>query len=397
MIDLESPASIRRPAEYFDTVRGDGPVQWSDAHHAWLVIDHAEVAAAFRDASTLSADRVGPLERVADQRPEAFQRVVELLRGWMVFHDPPRHTELRHPVRSAFSPRRVDGLSGLVAGVVDDVVGRLPDRGEIEVRRDFAAPLPAQVIAAVLGVDGDDRHRFQAWSDDLATVVFATTPSSVPTDQAVRAAATFAEFWQGHIARERRDPSGTMLTALVDGAGDRLTPLELVGACTLLLFAGHETTTSLLSNAMGLFMERPELLAQLRAHPEADAAAVEELLRVLGPTRTMFRKAVTDHERGGRPIRAGQTVGLAMCAANHDPAVFDRPGEVDLARDPNPHLTFGWGLHHCLGAHLARLEARLALRALLDRYDRIEPAGPVPPITGTVLGYAREPVRVRVS
>lgn len=396
MIDLESQDSIRRPAEYFGRARSDGPVQWSDAHRAWVVIDHHEVADAFRDSDRLSADRVGPLERVANERPEAFRQVLELLRGWMVFRDPPQHTRLRAPVRNAFTPRRVEDLTGLVSGVVDDVLKTLPD-GQFEIRRDFAGPLPALVIAAVLGVNGDDREHFQRWSDDLATVVFSTTPSTVPSDTAIRATEEFSRFFGELIEAERRAPTGSLLSHLINEAADELSALELVGACTLLLFAGHETTTSLLTNAMGLLLERPDLMTWLRDHPEADGTAVEEFLRVLGPTRTMFRKAAVDHERGGRQVSRGESIALAMCAANHDVRVFDEPERIDLTRDPNQHLTFGWGLHHCVGAHLARLEARLALRALLDRFDRIVAVGPVPPMTGTVLGYAREPVVVTTT
>lgn len=396
MIDLESQESIQRPAEYFARVSADGPVQWSDAHRAWIVLDHAGVSEAFRDSTRLSADRIGPLERAAATRPAAFGRVVDLLRGWMVFRDPPQHTRLRNPVRNTFTPRRVDDLTSVVADVVDDVVAGLAT-GTIDVRRDFAGPLPAMVIAAVLGVDRKDWHRFQEWSDDLAEVIFSTNPSTMPTEEAIAATDEFNQFFGQLIEAERAAPTGSLLSHLVAEAGDELNPLELVGACTLMLFAGHETTTSLLTNGVGLLLERPDLLAWLRRHPEADASAVEELLRVLGPTRTMFRKASVDHVRGGQTILAGQTVALAMTAANHDPTVFDQPEAVDFLRDPNPHLTFGWGLHHCVGAHLARLETRLALRALLDRFPDLEAIGEVPNRHGAVVAHPNEAVLMKAS
>jgi cytochrome P450 len=147
MIDLECQAAFDEPAAYFGGFRDGGPVQWSDVHRSWLVLDHSELSEAFRDGERLSADRVPGLERLAAKRPAAFAKVVELLQGWMVFRDPPAHTRLRAPVRNAFSPRRVDDLSGLVSGVVDEVLATLPGRGEIDVRRQFAGPLPALVIA----------------------------------------------------------------------------------------------------------------------------------------------------------------------------------------------------------------------------------------------------------
>ena len=392
-IDLNDPASIDDPNSYWSRYRDMGPVQWSDAHRAWVVLGHVELSEAFRDGRLLSADRVTPLERVAAHRPSSFAKVVELLGGWMVFRDPPLHTHLRDPMRNVFTPRRVATLEEMVSQVVDEIVDGLD--AVIDVREDFAGPLPAWVIAAVLGVEATERDRFQGWSDDLATIVFATDPHTTAPEQATAAAGEFSDFFQRLIERERAEPSETLMTALVNGAGDRLSDLELVGACTLILFAGHETTTSLLMNTMGLLATRPDLVEALRVG-ELDTA-LEELLRVLGPTRSMYRKVAVAHERGGQALAVDDNVLLCVAAANHDPDVFDEPGRLKLNRDPNPHLTFGWGLHHCLGAHLARLEARLALKALLRRYRTFEPVGPVPPIEGTVISSIQQPLRVELS
>ena len=164
-IDLDDPASIEDPHHYWSHRRDAGPVQWSDAHRSWVVLDHAELSDAFRDGERLSADRVTPLERVAQHRPAAFGRVVELLAGWMVFRDPPVHTHLRDPMRNVFTPRRVARFSDLVDDAVQDVLDDLGDPGSIiDVREDLAGPLPAMVIAAVLGVDAADRDRFRSLS-----------------------------------------------------------------------------------------------------------------------------------------------------------------------------------------------------------------------------------------
>ncbi len=392
-IDLNDPASVENPHAYWSHFREMGPVQWSDAHRAWAILDHAELSEAFRDGRLLSADRVTPLERVAQHRPASFAKVVELLGGWMVFRDPPLHTHLRDPLRNVFTPRRVENLQDTVSRVVEEVVDGLPK--QIDVRKDFAGPLPAWVIAELLGVQADERDLFQGWSDDLATIVFATDPHTIAPEQAIAAADEFSDFFQHLIDRERVEPSNTLMTLLVDGAGDQLSDLELVGACTLILFAGHETTTSLLMNTIGLLATRPELVEDFRTSDTE--TAIEEILRVLGPTRSMYRKVAVEHERGGHSFAVEDNVLLCVAAANHDPQVFSNPGTLMLDRDPNPHLTFGWGLHHCLGAHLARLEARLALEALLTKYQTFESVGTVPPIEGTVISSIQQPLHLRLT
>ena len=392
-IDLNDPASTDNPSAYWSRFRDNGPVQWSDVHRAWVILGHSELSEAFRDGHLLSADRVTPLERVAEHRPSSFAKVVELLGGWMVFRDPPLHTHLRDPLRNVFTPRRGENLRETVSRVVEEIVDGLTT--EIDVRRDFAGPLPAWVIAEVLGVRADERDRFQEWSDDLATIVFATDPHVTAPEQAIAAAGEFSDFFQNLIDRERSDPSGTLMTLLVEGAGDELSDLELVGACTLILFAGHETTTSLLMNTMGLLASQPALVKRLRISDTE--TALEEFLRVIGPTRSMYRKVAIAHERGGKTFEAGDNVLLCVAAANHDPDVFVNPDQMMFDRDPNPHLTFGWGLHHCLGAHLARLEARLALEALLAKYQTFEAVGPVPPIEGTVISSIQQPLQLRLA
>ena len=293
-IDLNDPASVENPHAYWSHFREMGPVQWSDAHRAWVILDHAELSEAFRDGRLLSADRVTPLERVAQHRPASFAKVVELLGGWMVFRDPPLHTHLRDPLRNVFTPRRTANPD-IVSRVVEEIVDGLPK--QIDVRKDFAGPLPAWVIAELLGVQTDERDLFQDWSDDLATIVFATDPHTTAPEQAIAAAGEFSDFFQHLIDRERVEPSNTLMTLLVDGAGDQLSDLELVGACTLILFAGHETTTSLLMNTIGLLATRPELVEDFRASDTE--TAIEEILRVLGPTRSMYRKVAVEHEREG--------------------------------------------------------------------------------------------------
>jgi cytochrome P450 len=247
------------------------------------------------------------------------------------------------------------------------------------------------VIAALLGVEADERHRFQSWSDELAAIVFSTNAGSVAGESAVHAAEEFTNFFGALVARERAAPTGGIITAISQIDDSDLGDAELVGLCTLLLFAGHETTTALLGNAIAILCEAPDLRERLRGDPAQWPSAVEEFMRVQGPARTMVRKVAVDHEREGVSLRARDNVFVSIAAANHDPAVFAEPATLDLARDPNPHLGFGWGLHHCLGASLARMEARIALSRLVERFD-LRATTPVPPLSGNLLGFGRRPL-----
>jgi cytochrome P450 len=396
-VDLGSLESIRDPTGYFRAARErGGAVQWSDAQRAWVVLSHAETEAGFRDVATLSADRVEVFARAAAKHSPAFGIVVELLSGWMNFRDDPAHQRLREPVRAAFTPRAVTALEKDVRETVERTIAAFEGR-EVELWGAFARPIPALVIAAMLGADPEDRARFQDWSDDLGAIVFSLAPGAVVEAPLVRATNEFVAFFTRLIERERASPSGNLLSALVHSEAGELSTLELVGACTLLLFGGHETTTSLIDHALGILLERPELAAELRSHPDRWDTAVQEFMRVIGPARTMARKVAVTHARGGHELTRGDTVFLSIAAANHDEAVFASPAEIDLGRDPNPHLGFGWGPHFCLGANLARLEARVALQTLLERFPDLHLAEPLAPLTGGTMGFTRRLLRARLD
>ena len=388
-VDLGSSESIGDPSEYFRAARERaGAVQWSDVHRAWVVLSHAEAAAGFRDVARLSADRTEVFGRAAAKHSPAFGIVVELLSGWMNFRDDPAHQRLREPVRAAFTPRAVAALEKDVRETVERTVAAF-DGDRVELYQAFARPIPALVIAAMLGADPDDRARFQDWSDDLAAIVFSLAPGKVVEAPLVRATREFVAFFTRLIERERARPSDNLLSALVHSDAGQLSTIELVGACTLLLFGGHETTTNLIDQALGILLERPELAEELRSHPERWHTAIDEFMRVVGPARTMARKVTVAHTRGGCELAPRDTVFLSIAAANHDEAVFPAPAELDLAREPNPHLGFGWGPHFCLGANLARLEARVALQTLLERFPALRAATPIAPLAGGTMGFAR--------
>lgn len=379
MIDLGTPEALADPHALFHRLRAEAPVHHSDVHRSWLVLSHAGVSAGFRDPR-LSSERTPAFERMAESRPSGFRAVVELLRGWMVFRDDPAHNRLRDPVRRAFTPRRIEAMAPAIERTTDELLDGFGST--VELRSSFGAPLPALVIADLLEIPRGDRGEFQHWSDLLSQVVFAADARSASSEQAIAGAEHFWSYFGDLVDHRRRHPGDDLISELALAIDDD----EVIGACTLLLFAGHETTTGLLTNGTRLLLdEGGASLERLRADPALWVTAVDELLRMEGPAKLMVRRAAVDVELDGTSIPAGATVWLVILAADRDPSVFADPDRLDVARDPNPHLAFGWGIHHCLGASLARLEGRIALRRLFDRYPDLAPTD-APRWGGGILG-----------
>jgi cytochrome P450 len=335
-------------------------VHWHDALGLWFVSRHADVTAVLRDGRFSSAEALRTRE----------------LGESLLFTDPPDHTRLRALVSRAFTSRVVEGLRPRIEAIVEQLLSRAASRGTIEFVSEFAYPLPVTVIAELLGVPLEDHDRFRTWAADLAYAVEPVVPEDIL--QRVRAASNALTAYLSEIVDERRrEPGADLISGLVavEEHGDTLSTSELLSLCQLLLVAGHLTTANLLGGAVLALLEDTEQLARVRSEPHLIETAVEELLRFTSPTQFIGRRAVDDVEVGGRRIEPGQMVAAMVGAANRDREVFTDPGRLDLARHPNPHLAFGRGIHFCLGAPLARVEAQVAISALLERFPRLRLAG----------------------
>lgn len=372
-LDPVSAAYIRDPHGINHRLRGDGPVQWSDDLRAWIVTGYDPVREALRDPR-LSVEKFAPAMRnLPGPSRHNVERVTALLEDWMVFSDPPRHTRLREAARRMFLPKEMVAMRPRVQAIVDGLLDDLIPQGEMELIHDYAYPIPAAVIGDMLGVPRPDLDRLKLWSDELATFVLAARAAGDRYERAAAATAEMIDYFRGLVAGHRRERRETVTQLLIDGV-DLETPLsddEIVGTLVLLLFAGHETTTNLIGNATLMLLRNPDQQARLRAEPGRIATAVEEFLRIEGALQMLTRLAVEDVELAGQKVAKGERVFLMLTAANRDPARFPEPDLMDIARPVNRHMGFGFGIHLCLGAPLARLETEIAMTALLARADDI--------------------------
>lgn len=375
----------RDPYPMYARLRRETPVLSIPGTEVWAILDYEGVRRALSDSEVFSSDM-----KVAGRgNPE-----------WFIFHDPPRHTRLRALVLRAFTPRVVAGLEARIAALSRELLDRVTPSGSMDLVADFAAPLPMRVITELLGLPAADVPRFSRWTELLLGLAGAVSGEETSASAAAYAAGTaeMMDYIGEQIARRERAPREDLLTRLVAAEvdGERLGAREIVGFFQLLLVAGSETTTNLISNAILCLLEHPEQLGRLRGDPALLPGAIEEVLRHRSPVQAVFRATRAAVRLGGREIPAGRLVLPLVGAANRDPGHFVEPDRFVIARDPNPHMAFGHGVHFCLGAALSRLESRIALTDLLRRCPdlaRAEPGPWAPRAAFHVHGPARLPVR----
>ncbi len=368
-----TPELIANPYPIYQRLRTADPVHWDEPSKAWIVTRYDDVAAGLRNP-LLSSARTESLRR---QRADPeLDEMYDSLKLTMLNNDPPTHTRLRGLVSKAFTPRAVESLTGPIQQRVDGFLEAAQQKGRMEVIQDLAYPLPVLVIAHMLGVPAADMARFKHWSDEQA-LLSKGQPSGEEVRRAWHARQQLHAYFQGVAAQRRAHPEQDLITALVQAeeAGDRLTEAELLNNLSLLLGAGNETTTNLIGNGLKALLEHPEQFRKLRDQPALVESAVEELLRFDSPVQFTSRIALQDLTLRDRQIRKGDRLVLVTGAANRDPERFPEPDRLDIARKDNHHVAFGAGPHFCLGAPLARLEARLAFTALLKRFPGLRLEG----------------------
>jgi cytochrome P450 len=364
--DPWSPAFVADPYPAYEELRAGAPVSWFEPTGQYLVARYEDVNALLRDRrlgrTYLHLATHAEMGRPED--PDYLAPFWHLIRNGMLDREPPDHTRLRRLVSSVFTARRVEGLRPTVQRLADELVDAFVAKGGGDLLAEVAEPLPVTVIAELLGVPDEDRPMLRPWSADICGM-YELKPTREAADTAVRACVDFSDYLR-RLARARKaDPHDDLISALagVDGLSED----ELIGTCVLLLNAGHEATVNVTGNGWWSLFRNPPALAALRADHGLLDTAVEELVRYDTPLQMFERWVLEDIEVGGVAIPRGAEVALLFGSANRDPAVFADPDTLDVGRNPNPHISFGAGIHFCLGAPLARIELACSFGALLRK------------------------------
>lgn len=354
-----STAVQDNPYPHYDWLRREHPVYYNERHDFWALSRYRDVLKAVRAPEIFSsAMGVGLAKRYGLS---------------MIAHDPPDHTRLRKLVVKAFTHRQIASYEPRMQAIIDDLLDDVIAKGSFELVEDLAIPLPVTVIAHVLGVDPEYRRDFKRWSDDVVNFTAGNAPAEA-REKLRESWGEFRSYFSDMMEARLHQPQDDVVTVLAQAQeeGDSLTVLEFLNFCQLLLVAGNETTTHLISNGMLAFNAFPEEAKRLRRHPEMGTRMVEEVLRYDTPVQLTYRTTTQDIDMSGVTIPAESKVALLWGSANRDPEVFAEPDRLDLTRHPNPHVAFASGIHYCLGASLARLEMRLTMQTLMRRMHRLE-------------------------
>ena len=386
-----SAATAQDPYPVYAALRKRGPVHRSRLMNAWLLSRHGDIDIILRDHQRFSNDpRKGTLSRDQRAKLPAEEEFT------MLFLDPPDHKRLRALVNKAFTPKAVNALEPHIRSLLGSLLDDIDDPAGFDLMQAVAQPLPVIVIAEMLGIPAEDRAQFKIWSDQRARTL---EPIITPREREVAETASKAldEYFLPIIRERRVEPQDDIVSALAQAEeeGDRLTEREMLNMLRLLLIAGNETTTNLIGNGFLALLRHPDQLQRLRDDPSLIPLAVDELLRFDSPVQTDFRRVLTDCEVNGIPLKQRENIVLLLGSANRDPDVFEAPDTLDVGRGDRSHLSFGRGIHHCIGAPLARLEGRIVLEMLLERFSRIGLRGEPPRFRNSIVLRGLESLPLR--
>lgn len=367
--DLMAPEVVADPHSYYRTLRENERVHWNERWKGWVLTGYKEVVDVLRDPENFSSDRMGYLEKeLSQEEQESIAPIFHVLKYWMVFRDPPEHTVLRMLLNKLFTPVAIERYRPMVRKIVQKALDKVVHTGKMDVIRDFAYDIPMSVILELIGAPDLDRDKIKEWSEAIGVFFFIKADEPRRREIACEGINSLVEYITPLI-QQRRDHPGIDLISLLISAEEagQITYNDVLATCVLLIFGGHETTMNLIANGTLALMEHPEQWEKLRDNPVFLKRAVEELLRYDGSVKSTVRWAKKDVMVGDKLVKQGERLLVSLSGANRDPLQFENPDTLDVTRDPNLHVAFAHGIHVCLGASLARMEAEEAFAGLIKR------------------------------
>lgn len=374
---LLEPEVLANPYPLFAQLRAEDPVHWDPYLHSWVVTRYTDVVTVLRD---FSASRTPTPEQLSSMGLSRLDPLARVMVKQMLFLDPPSHSRIRGLAACAFTPQRVSALKSRIQQLTDSLLDEVQARGRIDVIADLGEPLPAIITSELLGVSAEHARALKVWSANFAEMLgnFQHNPDRVPI--MLNTIENLTSFFRKAVEEQKKEPRPGLIHSLIKAEveGNRLTDDEIIANCIITMVGGLETTTNLIGNGVLTLLRHPHQMERLRSDPSIIAPAIEELLRYESPSQHTARLAPADVELGGKKIRKRQAVIAVMAAANRDPERFPDPERLNLTREDNRHLAFGWATHFCFGAPLARIEGQIAMATLLRRFPKLalEP-GPI--------------------
>ena len=373
--DLFSPQVVNDPYPYFAHLREEDPVHWNKLYELWVISGYEDLVWVTRHPEYFSSevfkrDPRTPYPAIDESDMGLYQYIRDFFSDWFIQHDRPEHLEMRKVVHGYFNPKAMETWRPLVLSAVKELLDEAEEAGHMDVMSDFAVPLPLLVIARMMDMPNQDRKFIRSLAEKLLSLGRGETDRMQPLTDGIKG---LQEYLRPIIAERVKKPGDDLLSVLASGERDGIyTREEVVANAILLLLAGHETTINLICNGTFAFMRHPDQWQSFTEDPAGRVVrATEECLRYDAPVRSLQRIAAQDIELKGKQIRKDERMRWFITSANRDSYMFPDPDKFDIARNPNPHVAFGSGIHHCLGATLARLEGQEALKALAERFPKL--------------------------
>ena len=373
--DPSDPETLSNPYPYFSYLRRTDPVHWNNSLNSWVITKYDDVRKILSE-DFITVDRLNRFySKLPGKEAKLLEEIIKYLNLWAAFRNPPDHTRMRKIMMVAFTRKSINQMEPIIRKITEFTLDKLDNENEIEVDlvEKFSSPIPALTIMHLLGVPTEMLENFKSWSDDMSKFIGGSRNDKKKYEKAANGCKQMVSFFKNIIAERRENPAEGFLMDLINATveNEKFSDDELIATCMLVLFAGHETTTNLISNGILTLIKNPKELEKFISNPNLIDATIEEIMRFDGPTNSLVRNIAKDHKFHDKNMKEGDRVFAMVSSANRDETVFENPDSFIIDRSPNRHLTFGFGPHLCIGATLAREEGRIALSSLFKRFPKI--------------------------